>query len=547
MAIQEDERLIMSFEPKTIEHLGVKMYSTLPPALAEMIANSYDACAKNVSIKLYDEDVQNKTIIIEDDGIGMSFNEVNEFFLRIGRNRREEGFKQTNCDRIATGKKGLGKLALFGLGNRIVIETIQAYKGVKFTMDWDEILSCTETYYSPNFELTESQKEHGTTIYLESLSRVSPYSLDALAISLSMLFNFSDQDFNLVISLNDSESIVIDSKLKYQNIDPEFEWDYNEILNEFESSYEYKDQIQGLIMTTEKPLKPGMRGITLYSNGRMINSPEFFGPSESSHFFSYATGWLNVDFVDNWEEDLISTNRQSIDWENEKTLQLREYLKTLIIFLERKWRESRREKRRRSIEIKTHVDLKKWYEALPDDVQPKIENIVNAIDNSELSEQNQASTVQHIHDLIPEYPNLHWRYIHPEIKKVSEKYYIGKDYYTAFLEALKRYISEVRKKSGSTNGNDRSLMGEVFSNRKLSVTKKYKKTDGSSFSPNTVINIEEGQHYLSEGAVVGGRNPLSHEEHFELNTTGLFTEKDCLDFLSLLSHLFKRLEDSVVP
>ena len=35
----EDRKLIMSFDPHTIEHLGVKMYSVLPNALAEQNAN----------------------------------------------------------------------------------------------------------------------------------------------------------------------------------------------------------------------------------------------------------------------------------------------------------------------------------------------------------------------------------------------------------------------------------------------------------------------------------------------------------------------------
>ncbi len=35
-----EKQLIMSFEANTIQHHGVKMYSTIPPALAELIANS---------------------------------------------------------------------------------------------------------------------------------------------------------------------------------------------------------------------------------------------------------------------------------------------------------------------------------------------------------------------------------------------------------------------------------------------------------------------------------------------------------------------------
>jgi len=48
----DDEKLIMTFEANTIKHLGVKMYSNMPPALAELIANAYDACATQVHINL---------------------------------------------------------------------------------------------------------------------------------------------------------------------------------------------------------------------------------------------------------------------------------------------------------------------------------------------------------------------------------------------------------------------------------------------------------------------------------------------------------------
>lgn len=46
--------------------------------------------------------------------------------------------------------------------------------------------------------------------------------------------------------------------------------------------------------------------------------------------------------------------------------------------------------------------------------------------------------------------------------------------------------------------------------------------------------------------VFGHRNPLVHNPEYEekLVKTGLFTEKDCLDILSLISHLFSRLDNS---
>lgn len=540
-----EESLVLSFEPNTIEHLGVKMYSHIPPALAELIANSYDACSSIVNVRLYDG--SNKRVIVEDNGSGMSFDEVNEFFLRIGRNRRKEN-QESACDRIPTGKKGLGKLALFGIGDVIHIETTKENETVKFTLDWNEISSWEGKEYMPKFErIAVNNKPSGTTIVLESLKRVSDFSVEDYSRSISRLFNFPDANFKVYLSLNDGDPILIDNKLKYDNITPEFSWKFSKVIALFESEYSKKNEINGEIITTEKPLKPGLRGITLFANGRMVNAPEFFGRSDSSHFFSYATGWLDVDFIDNVDDDLISTDRQSISWEHELTAPLRSFLSECLRALESDWRNKRKDKRREKVQVKTNININTWLKTVPPEILEKLEPIINKVDSSELSPDEQSETIQNLHSLVPEYPNLHWRNLHQEIKNVSEKYYKTQDYYTAFLEGLKRYISEVRKRSGSTNGSDRSMMGEVFSNRKLSVTKKYLKTDGSDFSKDTKTNIEEGQHYLSEGIVLGGRNPLSHEEHLQLAMTGLFSEKDCLDFLSLLSHLFKRLEDSEKP
>jgi signal transduction histidine kinase len=88
-----ENKLRMTFDPATIEHLGIQMYSTLPPVMAELIANAHDADAPVVEICLKD-DGPTKEIIVSDKGTGMSFKEINDKFLRIGRNRRSaEGWK----------------------------------------------------------------------------------------------------------------------------------------------------------------------------------------------------------------------------------------------------------------------------------------------------------------------------------------------------------------------------------------------------------------------------------------------------------------------
>ncbi len=539
----EDKELKMSFEPRTIEHLGVKMYSHVPPALAELIANSYDACATRVDVKLYD--IEEKKIVVVDNGTGMSFDEVNEHFLKIGRNRREQS-QESGCDRTATGKKGLGKLALFGLGNKITIITRKDGVEVEFILDYNEIKEWDNGDYTPSYKLTETTEPNGTTLKLEQLNRVTGFPVENYAISISKLFNFKAPDFELYISLNDLEPILVDNKLKYDNIKAEFKWDYNEISSLTDSEYSYKEQISGELLTTEKPLIPGSRGITLFSNGRMVNAQEFFGAIESSHFFSYATGWLDVDFIDDMDEDLISTDRQSINWEHKIAIDLKEFLILCLKALEKDWRGKRKVKKIEKINEKTNINVNEWFGNLPPEIRTKLEPVIASIvENSQLPENETNQVVSTIHEFVPDYPYFHWRHLHSEVQNAAKTDYENRDFYRAFTEAAKRYITETRTKSSSTNASDSGMMGSVYGRGgTLSVTHSYLKPDGTPFQPDTLGSIEDGQKFLSMGIVAGGRNPVSHELIADLRDSGLFSEKDCLDGLSLLSHLYRRLEDS---
>ena len=541
-------KLRMSFDPHTIEHLGVKMYSNIPNAIAELIANAYDAEAENVVIALFDKE-GSKSIHITDDGVGMNFDDINTKFLRIGRKRRlEDGSALSpNGKRKVTGKKGLGKLAFFGIGDTIDIITKKEGKQISFTLDWNELLATDKPDYEPQFNISDCDKqEHGTSIILQNLKRKSEFDKEGLAISLSKLFNLFDNSFNVTISLNGDEVLRIDDKLKYKNIVAQFKWVSPVFSGLVDSNYSEKGKITGEILSTEKPLKPGLRGITLFANGRLINAPEFFGVSESSHGFSYFTGWLNVDFVDDWEKDVISTDRQSLNWDIPETELLRDFLKKAMSELERDWRKQRNEKKKEEIREKTKVDISRWYGKLPQEVQTSVEPIITAVMyDSELPADTQTTIVRNLHSLIPEYPYYHWRHLHSNVQNASYADYDRKDFYRAFEETIKRYISDVRKKSGSVNSSDSGMMGEVFGRGKvLKVADKYKKTDGSDFITSTIENIEEGQKFLSMGILSGARNPVAHEEVAQLRDSKLFTEKDCLDALSLLSHLFRRLDDA---
>jgi len=542
-----NRELKMTFDPNTIEHLGIRMYSTLPPVLAELIANAYDADAEHVSLKL--NDAEEKEIIVEDDGMGMSFDEINEKFLRIGRNRRiEDEAEVTPKGRKIIGKKGLGKLSFFGIAHEIEIHTKKDGKENVFSMSWEAIKEAEEEYKPRVIKEDENcpADEHGTKITLRQIQRETDFSAEDIANSLSKIF-IIDPSFKISLQRNDENPITIENERKYADLEKQIEWAVPEDI-EYDTDYEKVNEISGQLIATKKPISPrtNMRGIVLFSRKKLVNLPEYFSDSTSSHFFSYLTGWLEVDFIDELEEDVIATNRRSLNWGNPEMQELRTYLQGLIKWLEQDWRRKRSEIREEKLTEATGINVPDWFEKMPDDIREKVEPIVQAIvKESELPDETHQEAVKKFHEIVPEYPRYHWRNLHPEVKSVSEKYYISRDYYHAFYESVKKYVNSVKGKAES-DLKDHALLENVFAlaNPKLSVTDKFKKPDGGDFESDTIDNITGGHRMLALGIWTACRCPIAHEEVCDLRDSGLFTEKDCLDALSLLSHLFYRLDNS---
>ncbi len=542
-------KLKMTFDPNTIEHLGVRMYSTLPPVLAELIANSYDADAENIKLNLKDN-TADKEIIIEDDGVGMSFDDINDKFLRIGRNRRDDdGDHASVKGRKAIGKKGLGKLSFFGISHEIEIATKKDGMLNVFIMRWEDIKGADKEYTPVIVKKDEpcGPREHGTIITLRRLQRDSDFLPEDIATSLSKIF-IIDTSFKITLQHNSSAPIEVTNERKYADLDKEIEWDVPVDIG-IESEYSRKAQVVGHLIATEKPISPktNMRGIVLFSRNKLVNQAEYFSDSQSSHFFSYLTGWLEVDFIDDLPEDVIETNRQSLIWDHPEMAELRAYLQSMIRWLEKDWRDKRAAKREGQLSESTGVNIPEWFSKLPPEIRDQVKPLIQSLErDSELPVEAMGGAVKKIHGLIPEYAFYHWRYMHPEVQTASKQYYEDGNYYTAFLETAKVYINAVKNKSGSTIADAAPMMENVFqlATPVLSVTENFKRADGTDFDPDTIKNIKNAHREFSHGIVVGGRNVVAHEVVSDLKDSGLFTEKDCLDALSLLSHLFYRLDRS---
>jgi hypothetical protein len=107
----------MTIDNNVLNHLGINLYSNIPAVLSEVVANSWDADANNVRVTSEDE-----CITIEDDGCGMTKDEINRKYLTVGyRRRRTKEDDETPSGRPIMGRKGIGKLSLFSIANVIEI------------------------------------------------------------------------------------------------------------------------------------------------------------------------------------------------------------------------------------------------------------------------------------------------------------------------------------------------------------------------------------------------------------------------------------------
>ncbi|MGH7427514.1 MAG: ATP-binding protein, partial [Candidatus Methylomirabilaceae bacterium] len=110
----------------------MKLYDRVSAVVAELIANSYDADAENVTVRLpldtllakADQGRAAHVIEVVDDGHGMTPDEVIDEYLKVGRDRRKAkagGNVSRKKGRPVMGRKGIGKLAPFGICERIEV------------------------------------------------------------------------------------------------------------------------------------------------------------------------------------------------------------------------------------------------------------------------------------------------------------------------------------------------------------------------------------------------------------------------------------------
>ena len=403
--------LKMKFDMNTIKHLGVMLYSTLPPVLAELVANSWDADATEVQVILNDE--TEKEIIIKDNGTGMSFDEINNGFLLIGRNRRLTLFDMSEKrGRPVIGRKGVGKLAVFGIADTIIINTVKNNIENEFIMKFSEIEKVKgENEYIPKISILnkKNKKKDGTTITLKDIKRKTKFKPEEISIALAKAFSIftkKEEEENkkfYVEILHNGKSIPMTNDLKFKNYNFEFIWNFPEDFFNADINFDYVKEkgINGKIFSNLTPLKGKTNGLVLFARGKVVQENSFFGNRANDLAHSYLTGYLNVDFIDQEDgKDLISTDRNSLIWESEELVELEEILNKIIKYVANDWKKRRAEKKKEDLEEKIGTPIENWLNELPINEQSLAKKITDALlNNNSLDVEKTASFFSHIKDV----------------------------------------------------------------------------------------------------------------------------------------------------
>lgn len=198
--------------PRMLSLLSKDLYSNIYFVLAELIANSYDADAENVYIFIDENEIR-----VEDDGNGMSEEDLDTHYLLVGGESRtcEKDSRTKNKKRLKMGRKGVGKLAALSIskGFKLITkqensEPIGIFVPNKIDHE-DEILKILSPL---DYELKKI-KTHGTAIIMENPKIKIPKLQDTIIQNISKIFPNNINDFKIHIIFKGKEKEVIPTEV----------------------------------------------------------------------------------------------------------------------------------------------------------------------------------------------------------------------------------------------------------------------------------------------------------------------------------------------
>jgi signal transduction histidine kinase len=167
--------LTFTVDSALLRELGERLVGKPHIALAELVKNSYDADATEVTICFKPD-----AIYVIDNGHGMNLNEFRSYWMRIGSPHKARQRVSRNLQRPMTGSKGVGRLAVQFLARKLKLRTVSEENSEsQFTgwINWDKAVSAGDLQKAkllynegpPTIQFP-NKSPHGTSIKLTGLN-----------------------------------------------------------------------------------------------------------------------------------------------------------------------------------------------------------------------------------------------------------------------------------------------------------------------------------------------------------------------------------------
>ncbi|MER8903447.1 ATP-binding protein [Mesorhizobium sp. M0772] len=334
-----------------LNHLGRNLYRNFITVLGEAISNAWDADAKNVWI---DIDRETSRFSIKDDGIGMSAEDFQTKFLKIGYSKRSDGATRTGRKRPYIGAKGIGKLALLSCAKRISIiskrDDTDYVGGVIDNSGLDKAITqdlTPEQYPLEGLDLSLFDKltdnhKHGTIIVFEEAKDQIRNSIAHIRKMIALSFKFALIDKEFSIFVNGEEVTLKDIQDVLDTT--EFVWLINEADDLFVSAMRKLKadplrltttlSVSGFVASVEKPKDLKITGtddratIDLFVNGRLREKNILRHVPTQRVVESYIYGQIHFDVMDTGTKiDPFTSSREGVVEDDKNFVSLLDYLK----------------------------------------------------------------------------------------------------------------------------------------------------------------------------------------------------------------------------
>jgi hypothetical protein len=392
----------MTVDLNVLDHLGINLYSNIAAVLTEAVANAWDADAECVEIRVGPND---EWIEIKDDGVGMTADDMNGKYLRVGYRRRKDESTEfgsvTEKGRPVMGRKGLGKLSLFSIAEVIEVQSAKDGEANGFRMTVEGIkaaVEADETYHPEPLPPEDVSITKGTRLILREIKRQRlGRGISALRKRLSRRFSIIGEAHGFEIEI-DGDPITADDRGDLPKV--QFLWTFEgtepepdtiEHVLERETllaqlpGWDSDWKVSGWIGTATKPKDlddeeaGNLNGLVVFARGRLFHENVLDRLNDGRLYTKYLTGQIEADFLDQDNEpDIATSDRQRVQEDDPRYVELIAFLRASLNRIEGRWSEWRRKHEVQKAKDESPA-LKTWLDSLGGGHRESAETLISKL------------------------------------------------------------------------------------------------------------------------------------------------------------------------